>query len=134
MSYSISRQMSFCYGHRLPNHAGKCRFLHGHNGLVEITIHAETLNEGGMVMDFGDIRSGIEQWIDSQLDHHTILYRDDPLVPLLQGAGQKIVVMEEIPTAENIAALIFRKAQTLSLNVQSVRVWETPRNAACYEE
>lgn len=132
MSYSISREMSFCYGHRLPEHGGKCRFLHGHNGLVKITIRADSLDDGGMVMDFGDIRSGIEAWIDAELDHHTILYREDPLVPLLQGAGQRVVVMNAIPTAENIAELIFHKACEMKLSVESVQVWETPRNAACY--
>ncbi len=130
MSYSISRQMDFCYGHRLPNHAGKCRFLHGHNGRVEITIQAETLNEGGMVMDFGEIRSGIETWIDEELDHHTILFREDPLLPILRNAGQKVVEMDAIPTAENIAALIFQKARDMKLNVVRVCVWETARNAA----
>lgn len=132
MSYFISRQMDFCYGHRLPNHGGKCRFLHGHNGHVEITIQSETLNDGGMVMDFGEIRTGIEKWIDDELDHHTILFRDDPLLPLLQEAGQKIVVMDSIPTAENIAKLIFEKAKSMNLNVTEVRVWETARNAATY--
>ncbi|MBE6429084.1 MAG: 6-carboxytetrahydropterin synthase [Planctomycetaceae bacterium] len=130
MSYSISRQMDFCYGHRLPDHAGKCRFLHGHNGRVEITIQADSLDDGGMVMDFGEFRSGIEAWIDEELDHHTILFREDPLLPLLRNAGQKIVEIDSIPTAENIAALIFGKAQSMGLNVIRVRVWETARNMA----
>lgn len=134
MSYSISREMDFCYGHRLPSHGGKCRFLHGHNGHVVITIQAETLTEGGMVMDFGEIRSGIEAWIDSELDHHTILFKDDPLVTILRDAGQKIVEMDSIPTAENIAELIFRKARSMKLNVTQVQVWETARNAAAFSE
>lgn len=130
MSYLISRQMDFCYGHRLPGHAGKCRFLHGHNGRVEITIQAESLNDGGMVMDFGELRSGIEAWIDEELDHHTILFREDPLLLMLRNAGQKIVEMDAIPTAENIAAMIFQKARDMNLNVVRVCVWETARNAA----
>ncbi|MBE6425919.1 MAG: 6-carboxytetrahydropterin synthase [Thermoguttaceae bacterium] len=132
MAYLVSREIEFCYGHRLPDHGGKCRFLHGHNGRVEITIASEKLDPNGMVLDFGEIRSGIEKWIDEELDHHTLLFHGDPLVPLLKEAGQKVVVMETIPTAENIAQFIFQKGGEMGLRVVQVRVWETSRNSAVY--
>ena len=27
--YRVTREIDFCYGHRLLNYAGKCRYLHG---------------------------------------------------------------------------------------------------------
>ena len=52
--FRVTRQIDFCYGHRLLNYSGKCRFLHGHNGRAVITIEAEQLDERGMVLDFTD--------------------------------------------------------------------------------
>ena len=34
--HRITKLIDFCYGHRLMNYAGKCRFLHGHNGRIEV--------------------------------------------------------------------------------------------------
>lgn len=130
--FKISRQLDFCYGHRLLGHQGKCRFLHGHNARVRVTLQAEKQNELGMVLDFGDIRATLEAWVDAELDHRTLLSRHDPLVPVLQAAGEPIVLFDENPTAENIARLIYQKACEFGLPVCEVRVWETPRCAASY--
>ena len=31
--YQVTKTIEFSYGHRLLNHNGKCRYLHGHNGM-----------------------------------------------------------------------------------------------------
>ena len=54
--FRVSREIDFCYGHRLLDYQGKCRHLHGHNGRVLITLEADALDERGMVLDFGDIK------------------------------------------------------------------------------
>ena len=36
--YRVTKEIRFCYGHRLLNYSGECRHLHGHNGLAEITL------------------------------------------------------------------------------------------------
>ena len=38
--YRVTREIHFCYGHRLLNYDGKCRHLHGHNGKAVITLEA----------------------------------------------------------------------------------------------
>jgi len=53
--FRVSRQIDFCYGHRLLDYAGKCRHLHGHNGKAIITIEASGLDGRGMVLDFSEI-------------------------------------------------------------------------------
>ena len=132
--YKISRQLDFCYAHRLLGHQGKCRFLHGHHGRARITISAEKLNEMGMVMDFGDIRGTLEAWIDAELDHRTILCREDPLAAVLRERGEPVVIFEENPTAENLARFIYEKGREMGLPVTEVRVWETPKCSAIYGE
>lgn len=99
---------------------------------MEITIAADSLDEGGMVLDFAKVRSSLEAWIDEELDHHTILFHLDPLVKILQKAGQKVVVMDVIPTSENIAEMICRQGRAMGMNVTRVALWETARNCAEY--
>ena len=50
--FHVAKEIHFCYGHRLLNYAGKCRYFHGHNGKVEVQLSAETLDDQGMVRDF----------------------------------------------------------------------------------
>ena len=54
--YRVTREISFCYGHRLLEYSGKCRHLHGHNGRAIITLAAPALDPLGMVLDFDGIR------------------------------------------------------------------------------
>ena len=130
--FRVSREIDFCYGHRLLNYEGKCRHLHGHNGRVVITIEAPTLDERGMVLDFSDIKRVVSRWIDDELDHRMLLRRDDPVVPLLQGLGEPMHLLEVNPTAENIARLIFDFTVAQGFPVVEVRLWETPRCYATY--
>ena len=62
--FQVTREIDFCYGHRLLNYQGKCRYLHGHNGRAVITIESDTLDERGMVLDFGVIKADVSGWID----------------------------------------------------------------------
>ena len=130
--YRVSRAIDFCYGHRLLNYEGKCRHLHGHNGRVVITIEAPQLDARGMVLDFSDIKDVVSRWIDEELDHRMLLRRDDPVVPLLEGLGEPMHLMDVNPTAENIARLIFDYTAARRFPVVEVRLWETPRCYATY--
>lgn len=67
--FSVSREFSFSYGHRLYRYDGRCRRLHGHNALVMIEILEEGLDEQGMAMDFVKVKSTVGKWIDESLDH-----------------------------------------------------------------
>ena len=130
--FRVTRQIDFCYGHRLLNYDGKCRYLHGHNGRAEIVIEAETLDHRGMVLDFSDIKRVVSAWIDQTLDHRMLLRRDDPAVTLLQGVGEPVFLMDENPTAENIAKLIFDFTANAGFPIIEARLWETPNCVATY--
>lgn len=131
--FYVCCRLDFCYGHRLLNHAGKCRFLHGHNGRAEITVGGEQLNSFGMVMDFADIKRDIKVWIEDHLDHRMILHNDDPAVPWMRSQEEPVYVVSFNPTAENIARHIYEQALAKGIPVQRVRLWETPKCHATFQ-
>jgi len=130
--YSVTRELTFCYGHRLLEYDGKCKHLHGHNGRAVITLAAETLDKLGMVMDFSDLKRVVGGWIDEQLDHKMLLHRDDPVLPLLRQQGEPVHVLDVNPTAENIARLIFDVTAARGFPVVEVKLWETDSCYASY--
>ncbi|MEW4529549.1 6-carboxytetrahydropterin synthase [Maioricimonas sp. JC845] len=130
--FRVVQEISFCYGHRLLDYDGKCRNLHGHNARALVTLESESLDERGMVIDFGDIKRSLQTWIDEQLDHKMLLCRDDPVLAVLKNLGEPVFEMDVNPTAENIARLIFEEAERRGLPVVEVALWETPRSCAVY--
>ena len=131
--YVVTRVIYFCYGHRLLNYQGKCRYLHGHNGRVEIELSSKTLDRRGMVRDFNEIKQSIQSWIDANLDHKMILCARDPVLPLLRKLHEPLFVVEENPTAENLAKLIYEETKRQGFPVTSVKLWETDHSFATYQ-
>lgn len=130
--FRVTKEIYFCYGHRLLDYAGKCRNLHGHNGRAVVTLEAPALDKLGMVVDFTEIKRVIGAWIDEALDHRMILHRDDPALPELRRLGEPVVVLDVNPTAENLAKLIFDHAVANNLPVTEVTLWETETSFATY--
>ncbi len=130
--FRVSREIDFCYGHRLLDYQGKCQHLHGHNGRALITLESSGLDERGMVLDFGEIKNVVNRWVDDNLDHRMILARRDPAVAVLQELGEPVFLIDENPTAENIAKLIYHFALDKGFPVVEVRLWETPHCYATY--
>ena len=134
MMFSVAREIHFSYGHRILNHTGKCARLHGHNARAAVEVSSAKLNALGMVVDFYDLKSTLGKWIDETLDHRTILWEKDPLVPILQKAGEAPVLMKVNPTAESLAQWIFEEARKQKLPVTKVTLWETENSFAEYHE
>lgn len=130
--FRVSREIDFCYGHRLLNYDGKCKYLHGHNGRAIITIESAALDARGMVLDFSDIKNVVSTWIDEKLDHRMLLQRTDPAVPILEKMGEPLFLMDENPTAENIARLIYEFTASRGFPIVECQLWETPRCYATY--
>ena len=130
--YRISKSVSFCYGHRLLNYNGKCAHLHGHNARAVITLESVSLDACGMVEDFSVVKRLVREWLDSEIDHTLLLHKDDPVLPVLQAAGERVKVTEENPTAENIARMIFDYVAGKGFPVTAVSLWETETSCASY--
>lgn len=132
--FQVTRELRFCYGHRLLNYDGKCRHLHGHNGRALITLETDRLDTLGMVVDFSTIKRVVGSWIDANLDHRMILHRDDPVVPTLQKQGEPIFLIDVNPTAENIAKLLYDFVAAQGFPVIEVKLWETEDSFAVYRK
>ena len=130
--YQIIKEIDFCYAHRLMDFDGPCRYLHGHNGRVEIVLQREFLDDNDMVYEFSELKRRMKAWIDENLDHRTLLRQDDPLRDALDEHGQPFYMMKRNPTAEAIAAEIFRQTQEMGFPVLEVRLWETATSCASY--
>lgn len=89
--FDISKEMDFCYGHRVWSQQLNtefsldgclaCRHLHGHQGKITVHLDSETLTHG-MVTDFKHL-NWFKKWIDDTLDHRFIIDRNDPLFTTL---------------------------------------------------
>jgi 6-pyruvoyltetrahydropterin/6-carboxytetrahydropterin synthase len=130
--YRVTREIRFCYGHRLLNYEGKCRHLHGHNGRAVIALQSDQLDPLGMVMDFTRIKEVVTAWIDETIDHKMLLHKSDPALPFLRQLGEPVDVLDVNPTAENIARIIFDFVATQGFPVVEVQLWETDHCYATY--
>ena len=140
----ITRRLEFDAGHRIPNHTSQCKHLHGHRYALEITlsgdiITAEGQSEQGMVMDFSDIKRIANEKLVDAWDHAFLVYRGDKLVTdfLATIPNHKTVILDVIPTAENLAQSAFdilkpayQDAYGNRLRLERVRIHETPNNWA----
>lgn len=130
--FRVTKELFFCYGHRLLNYDGKCRNLHGHNGKAVIVAEGADLDELGMVVDFTKLKRTVGRWIDDTLDHKMLLHRDDPIIPELIRLGEPFVPLSVNPTAENLARLIFDYAKSQGIGVVEVTLWESEHSSATY--
>ena len=147
---TCTRRLQFCAGHRVPLHESKCRHLHGHNYVVFFHATAKQLDGVGRVIDFGVLKERLGGWIDEQWDHGLVMQESDPAAQAVSAAmiaadpelsvklysthQQKLYIIPEPPTAENMAAYLLRMVSPQLLEgtgvaVTKVVLWETEN---CY--
>jgi 6-pyruvoyltetrahydropterin/6-carboxytetrahydropterin synthase len=125
------RRLQFCAGHRLLNHEGKCRHVHGHNYVALFYAEADHLDALGRVIDFSVLKEKIGGWIEEHWDHSFIYFtQDDQMAHALDVAESKCFALFENPTAENLASYLLERVCPLVLESTGVRVvkvelWET---------
>ena len=111
---TITRKLEFDAGHRIPDHKSQCRNLHGHRYTIEITLIGEVIEEegnsdNGMLMDFSDVKALANQHLVHVWDHAFLVYdKDQPVRDFLGSLpDHKTVVIDKIPTVENLARTAF---------------------------
>ncbi len=142
---TITRKLEFDAGHRIPDHKSQCRNLHGHRYTVEITlvgnvIEEEGSSDNGMIMDFSDVKALAKQHLIDVWDHAFLVYRKDETVRqfLESLPDHKTVIIERIPTVENLAQTAFDILQAVyndrygtGLHLHKLVLHETPN---CWAE
>ena len=102
--------------------------------VAEFILGSNSLDHRGMVMDFTDIKNKLKAWIDEVIDHKMLLHKDDAMVKILSEQGEPLFLMDDNPTAENIAACLFKKAESFNFPIIEVKLWETPTSCASFKK
>lgn len=142
----ITIRVEWDMGHRLPNHGGLCRNLHGHRYAAEVTLsggvtHNPGAADEGMVMDFGPVKAMVRELLVER-DHRFLVAQSDPLLDAMT-ALPGVLSVPYVPTAENIADDLLRTVRhhlTVLLesegylggavSVSRLRLYETPTSWA----
>jgi 6-pyruvoyltetrahydropterin/6-carboxytetrahydropterin synthase len=117
-----TRRFSFAAGHRYWVNAwsaeenervfGRLTVPHGHNYILDVTVHGEIDERTGMVIDLAELKRVVTETIVDRFDHTDL--NADP------------VFRDRVPTTENIAIAVWDLlAPKLGGDrLASVRVWE----------
>ena len=147
--YFVTKEINWCSAHRLrKGYVGKCSNIHGHNYKAEITFNSTTLDIFDMVVDFGNIKKLVGEWIDENWDHTLLVLKDDvELIDFCKSSGSKYWVCVHNATAEYMSCFLYNLIKKfLSSNhlelfpdnkkydIYSVKVWETDSSFAEYKE
>jgi 6-pyruvoyltetrahydropterin/6-carboxytetrahydropterin synthase len=142
---TITRKLEFDAGHRIPDHNSQCRNLHGHRYTLEITLTGQVVDhdgqaDNGMIMDFSDVKALAKENLVDLWDHAFLVYDKDVKVKefLHSLPGHKTVVLNRVPTVENLAKIAFDILKTVyqdrystGLSLSKIKLFETPN---CWAE
>lgn len=124
----IAKEFRWEMGHRLPEHFGLCKNIHGHSYKMIVEFEGE-LDKNQMVIDYYDVEKIINPVIE-KLDHSFMVTKDDKLVlEFLEKMNSKKTVVDFNSTVENICTFLLSEIKKCNLpsNISSVkvRVYET---------
>ena len=121
-------------GHRLREHKGMCRNVHGHHYVFKVYLRSRTLDEQGFVVDFKVVKDSLKRFLDEHFDHAFLFEEGDPIGEYIASQGFKVYRLPYPPTAENLALTVYQHlTQTLTLkgvDIVKVECWETPTSGA----
>ncbi len=148
-TYRVCKTFTVESGHMLSKHPERCKYPHGHTRTVEVIVAGESLDENGMLVDFKALRLALQATIE-RFDHSMAVNSSDPLLPALQKLYPEdavVVFQDQEPTTEAIARYLFEFAAGVlthgfsegpyhitpaSVQLERIRVWETPSSWAEY--
>jgi 6-pyruvoyltetrahydropterin/6-carboxytetrahydropterin synthase len=124
----IAKEFRWEMGHRLPEHFGKCKNIHGHSYRMIVELEGE-VDKSGMVMDYYDLKKIVEPVVE-KLDHAFMVYKEDKeIISFLEKMKSKIVVVGFQSTVENISQYFLNEIKKTNFpqNVKkvSIRIYET---------
>jgi len=129
----IAKEFKWEMGHRLPEHFGQCKNIHGHSYKMLVEFEGE-IDENGMVIDYCDVEKIVNPIIE-KLDHAFLVNKDDKLtIEFLEKLNSKKVVVDFESTAENICTYLLNNIKSADLpeNVKAImaRISETDEDYA----
>jgi 6-pyruvoyltetrahydropterin/6-carboxytetrahydropterin synthase len=124
----VAKEFKWEMGHRLLEHFGLCKNIHGHSYRMIVEFEGE-LNEQGMIIDFYDVEKIINPIIE-KLDHAFMVNKnDEDVISFLEKMNSKKVVVDFASTVENISKYLLEEIGKSKLPATvrklNVRVFET---------
>ncbi len=125
--------------HRLPDHPGLCRNLHGHSYEMWVEAEGHASHADGMLVDFHELKRVVGPLVEAW-DHATLVGKDDlELLDMLKALNLKHYLLPTNPTAEAIAGYAARHLERRvgkllrerGVETVRVRIFETE---TCYAE
>lgn len=142
MTQYITRKCEFDYGHFVDSINSKCKNIHGHRGVVYLTMSFEDVETLGFAIDFSKIKKVLCGFVEFMYDHKLVMnpFNKD-IFSFLTERNHEIQVMSIgeycNPTAENMSKEIFIgcdilcKKMNLGVLFEKVVFYETPN---CFVE
>ena len=135
----VNFRYRFEAAHRFTDTNSKCSTPHGHTWWITLSL-AHSPNdidlEKNFATDFKDLKSDWKNFLDTHVDHHFFMNSDDSLADHLKKTepNLNIKLSPGDPTTEVLAALFFKKAESLlsrwkHVSVSSILLEETPTNS-----
>jgi len=132
----IAKEYRWEMGHRLPNHPGLCRNVHGHSYRMIVELEGE-VNDDGMVIDFYELGKVVKPIVE-MFDHSFLVHKDDSkLISMLEELGSRKVVVDYLATVENICKDMLqriikdiREKGFKNISRVTVTLFETPNASA----
>ena len=110
--FTLTKGFTFDCAHRLDDYDGACAKLHGHTYRLEVSICGDK-HENGLVYDFHEIKSIVQDRIISVFDHNCL---ND--------------ILDFNPTAENVCEWIWNTLEPIFIekgcSIEEIALWETP--------
>ncbi|MBM7840759.1 6-pyruvoyltetrahydropterin/6-carboxytetrahydropterin synthase [Alkalihalobacillus xiaoxiensis] len=120
-TFELNKDMQLAAAHYIDHkEAGKCRQLHGHTYVINLTIGGDELNELGFLVDFKTLKQTIHDRFD-----HTLLNEDE-------------YFNNQPPSTEKMAETIYQLVENQLLQLKNkptclqVFVRETPTSYVIY--
>jgi 6-pyruvoyltetrahydropterin/6-carboxytetrahydropterin synthase len=121
--FEVMIERNFSSAHQLRGYKGKCENLHGHNYKIEIYARGKELDNIGLLVDFGELKTAADEVVQ-YLDHRNI----NELAPFDEEVN---------PSAENLARYILERVASRvgdeRVQIYKVRCFETPTSIATYQ-
>ncbi len=119
--YELKVVTDFAAAHQLKMVAQKCENLHGHNWKIEACVAGEHLNDAGVLIDFGELKTHLAD-IMTTLDHKFLNDLD--------------CFKADNPSSENVARYIAdslqKKLEGSAIRVVRVTAWESDNACATF--
>lgn len=126
--------------HALHNYDGLCKNIHGHSYILQVTVIGTPCKRTdnpklGMVMDFGDLKTIVNEEIVSKLDHAVVMPDSYPQgqIKNLCEMTERIIITDYQPTCENMLidfAKLIQPRLPKDIELFSLKLYETANSFA----